>query len=82
MIAVPDAKRGAGGEAVKALVALKPHARGALTPEQLVAWCREHMAVYKSPRAIQFVDALPKSGTGKILWRELQEAHATEETPP
>ena len=32
------------------------------------------MAVYKVPRAVQFVDALPKSGAGKVMWRLLQEA--------
>jgi fatty-acyl-CoA synthase len=31
------------------------------------------MAVYKAPRIVRFVDSLPKSGTGKILWRQLQE---------
>jgi fatty-acyl-CoA synthase len=31
------------------------------------------MAVYKAPRSIQFVDALPKSGAGKVMWRKLQE---------
>jgi len=33
------------------------------------------MAVYKAPRVVEFLESLPKSGTGKILWRELQEAH-------
>ena len=32
------------------------------------------MAVYKMPRSVQFVDALPKSGSGKVMWRMLQEA--------
>jgi fatty-acyl-CoA synthase len=32
------------------------------------------MAVYKMPRAVSFVDALPKSGSGKVMWRALQEA--------
>jgi fatty-acyl-CoA synthase len=31
------------------------------------------MAVYKIPRKVQFVDALPKSGSGKVMWRLLQE---------
>jgi fatty-acyl-CoA synthase len=31
------------------------------------------MAAYKVPRIVEFVDALPKSGTGKVMWRELQE---------
>lgn len=72
VIAVPDGKR---GESVKALVVLKPAQRGLVGEEEIVAWCRERMAVYKAPRVVEFLDRLPKSGTGKILWRELQEAH-------
>jgi fatty-acyl-CoA synthase len=56
---------------VKALVVRRPGA--ALAAEELIAWCREAMAVYKAPRFVEFVDQLPKSNTGKILWRELQE---------
>lgn len=67
VIASPDDKR---GETVLALVVLKPG--HSLQPQELLAWCRESMAVYKAPRLIRFVDQLPKSGTGKILWRELQ----------
>jgi fatty-acyl-CoA synthase len=70
VIALPDGKR---GETVKALVVLKPACRGEVTEQQMVDWARERMAVYKAPRIVQFMDALPKSGTGKILWRELQE---------
>ena len=73
VIALRDARQ---GEAVKALVVLKPSARGEVTPEQIVAWCREQMAVYKAPRVVELVDALPRSGTGKILWRELQGTEA------
>ena len=76
VIAVPDRRPGkSGGEAVKALVSLKPGCSGEITPEQLVAWCRQQMAVYKAPRQVEFVSSLPKSSTGKILWRELQQAH-------
>lgn len=71
IIGLPDGRQ---GEAVKALVVLKPGLRGEVTQQQVVDWCRERMAVYKAPRLVEFVDALPKSGTGKILWRELQEA--------
>jgi fatty-acyl-CoA synthase len=80
VIGVPDAKQ---GEAVKAVVALKPGLRGEVSEQDIVAWARERMAVYKAPRFVEFVDALPKSGTGKILWRELQEASraASRETP-
>jgi fatty-acyl-CoA synthase len=34
------------------------------------------MAVYKVPRMVQFADALPKSGSGKVMWRQLQEQEA------
>jgi fatty-acyl-CoA synthase len=39
----------------------------------VIAWAREHMAAYKVPRIVEFVDALPKSGSGKVMWRLLQE---------
>ncbi|TWO73372.1 AMP-binding protein [Caenimonas sedimenti] len=71
VVAMPDGKR---GETVKAVVVLKPGYRGEVDEQQVIAWARERMAVYKAPRVVQFVDSLPKSGTGKILWRELQEA--------
>ncbi|MBP6899182.1 MAG: AMP-binding protein [Burkholderiaceae bacterium] len=69
VIASPAAK---GGEAVKAVVVLRPGV-AAPTEAELMAWAREHMAVYKAPRSVQFVAALPRSGTGKIAWRQLQE---------
>lgn len=68
VIATRDARQ---GEAVKALVVLKPGA--SLAAAELIGWCRETMAVYKAPRFVEFVDTLPKSNTGKILWRELQQ---------
>jgi fatty-acyl-CoA synthase len=40
----------------------------------VIAWAREHMAAYKVPRIVQFADTLPKSGSGKVMWRLLQEA--------
>jgi fatty-acyl-CoA synthase len=36
-------------------------------------WARDKMAAYKVPRLVEFVEQLPKTPTGKILWRELQE---------
>ena len=68
VIAVPDEKR---GETVKAVVALK--AGASASSEDIVLWCRDAMAIYKAPRIVQIVDSLPKSATGKIAWRELQE---------
>ena len=60
------------GEVVKAVIVL---AQDADAPDvgELEAWCRERMAAYKVPRAFEFTQALPRSGVGKILWRELQE---------
>jgi long-chain acyl-CoA synthetase len=58
------------GEEVKAVVALK--AGQSATAEDLIAFCRERLAAYKYPRIVEFVDALPKGPTGKILKRELK----------
>ena len=52
------------------------YAPGLVSEQDIVAWCRENMAVYKAPRIIQFVETLPKSGSGKVMWRALQEAEA------
>jgi fatty-acyl-CoA synthase len=61
------------GETVKAVIALKAASRGRVGAEQIIDWCREHMAAYKVPRLVEFVDTLPKSATGKVQWRLLQE---------
>lgn len=68
VIAASDAYR---GETVKAVVVLKPGA--SLTADDLRGWAKDRMAAYKIPRLVEIVDALPKSGAGKVLWRELQE---------
>jgi fatty-acyl-CoA synthase len=70
VIATRDSYR---GESVKAVVVLRPTHRDTQA-EDILAWCREHMATYKAPRVVQFVDVLPKSGSGKVMWRLLQEA--------
>ncbi|HXE77306.1 MAG TPA: long-chain fatty acid--CoA ligase, partial [Rhodanobacter sp.] len=69
-----SAKDNYRGETVKAVVVLRASHKGKVTEQELIDWCREHMAVYKMPRIVQFVDALPKSGSGKVMWRTLQEA--------
>jgi fatty-acyl-CoA synthase len=66
IVGVPDRRQ---GESVKAVVVLKPGA--ALDEPQLIAWCRERLAAYKAPRQVEFRQALPKSSTGKVLWRNL-----------
>jgi fatty-acyl-CoA synthase len=78
VIAVEDAHR---GETVKALVVLKPEYRGQVSAQDIIDWGRQRMAVYKAPRMVEFMDQLPKSGTGKILWRELQENERTAAAP-
>ena len=70
IISARDAYR---GETVKAVVVLRDAARGQTTEQDIIDWAREHMAAYKVPRIVQFVDALPKSGSGKVMWRQLQE---------
>jgi long-chain acyl-CoA synthetase len=68
--AVIGVEHGSHGEEVKAVVALKP-GRSA-TGDDLIGWCKERLAAYKYPRIVEFVDALPKGPTGKILKRELK----------
>jgi fatty-acyl-CoA synthase len=68
VIGVPDGYR---GETVKALVV--PRAGARASAEEIIAWARGRMAAFKVPRVVQFVERLPKTATGKILWRELQE---------
>ena len=77
IISARDAYR---GETVKAIVVLRTEARGKTAPEDITAWARENMAAYKVPKLVQFVDALPKSGSGKVMWRLLQDQEA-EATP-
>lgn len=67
VIGVPDEK---WGEAVKGIVVLKPGHTA--TEVELRDFCRELIAGYKVPKSISFLDALPKSGAGKILKRELR----------
>jgi fatty-acyl-CoA synthase len=61
------------GETVKAVVVLRAEARGQVRAEDIVAWAREHMGAYKVPKIVEFADALPRSGSGKVMWRVLQE---------
>lgn len=70
VIAAPDARL---GETVKAVVVLKPEHRTGVSAEDILGWTHGEMAAYKTPRRIEFVDALPRSGSGKIQWRALQE---------
>ncbi|MGE3269515.1 MAG: AMP-binding protein [Chloroflexota bacterium] len=73
VIGVPDEK---WGEAIHAVVVL--HAGCGVTEPELIGWCRKHMAGYKRPRSITFVDTaqMPRTATGKILHRVLRERYA------
>jgi fatty-acyl-CoA synthase len=77
IIGTKDAHR---GETVKAVIVPRAEWRERVEAQAIIDWCREHMAAYKVPRVIEFVDALPKSGSGKIMWRELQERENTKST--
>jgi fatty-acyl-CoA synthase len=68
VIATHDPRR---GESVKAVIVLR-HGQHA-TEEEIVMWARERMASYKVPRVIQFAAGLPRTASGKIQWRLLQE---------
>jgi fatty-acyl-CoA synthase len=70
IIAARDPKR---GETVKAVVVLREAYRGKVSEQEVIDWAHANMAAYKSPRVVQFVDELPKSSTGKLQWRQLQE---------
>jgi fatty-acyl-CoA synthase len=70
VIATRDAYR---GESVKAVIVLKAAARGRVEPGHIIEWAKSRMAAYKYPRVVEFVDALPRTGTGKVFWRRLQE---------
>ena len=71
VVGVPDDM---WGEAVKAIVVLRPGAQA--TVDELIAHCRERIAGYKCPRSVDFLpEVLPKGGSGKILKRELREPY-------
>jgi acyl-CoA synthetase (AMP-forming)/AMP-acid ligase II len=73
VIGVPDAEY---GEAVKAVVQLKPGVAGDdATAAALIAYCRGRLAGYKCPRSVDFVDELPRLPTGKLLKRELRKRY-------
>ncbi|MEH6501429.1 MAG: long-chain-fatty-acid--CoA ligase [Pseudoalteromonas distincta] len=69
VVSTPHARR---GETVKAFVVLSA-GNEKTSEEDIIGWCQNNMAAYKCPVVIEFTDSIPKSPTGKIMWRLLQE---------
>ena len=69
VVGVPDERV---GERIKAMVVLKEDARG-VGGSELISWCRDRLAPYKTPSYIEFRDMLPKSKVGKLLRREIRD---------
>ncbi|WP_046471606.1 acyl-CoA synthetase [Allosalinactinospora lopnorensis] len=72
VIGVADAK---WGETGRAIVVARPGAR--VTPEELIAHCRERLARYKIPTSVLFTDALPRNASGKLLKTRLRQTYGT-----
>jgi acyl-CoA synthetase (AMP-forming)/AMP-acid ligase II len=68
VIGIPDERMGEVGMAFAV-----PAPGAAVTPESVIAWCRENMANYKVPRFVEIVDALPTTASGKITKFVLRE---------
>jgi acyl-CoA synthetase (AMP-forming)/AMP-acid ligase II len=76
VIGVPDEEM---GESVKAVVLpADPSAAGDALGAELIAYCREHLAGFKCPRSVDFVDELPRLPTGKLLKRVLRDRYAAD----
>ena len=70
VLPVPDAT---WGEVPKALVVLKPNAQAGEI--ELIEHCRSRLAHYKCPRSVEFLESLPRTGTGKVLKRDLRKKY-------
>ncbi|HWS46364.1 MAG TPA: AMP-binding protein, partial [Acidimicrobiia bacterium] len=73
VVGVPDTRMGEVGYAY-----VIPRHNATITPDELIAWCREKMANYKVPRYVEIVDTVPLNASGKVLKYELRDrAQAT-----
>lgn len=70
VIAIPDEK---WGEVPKAIIVLQPGAK--VTEAEIIEFCRSEMAHFKAPKAVEFVEALPKTATGKLQKYRLRELY-------
>jgi fatty-acyl-CoA synthase len=70
VVAARDAYR---GESAKAFVVLRDQAIGTVTEQDIVAWAKDNMSAYKYPRTVEFVNELPRTASGKVLWRKVQD---------
>jgi fatty-acyl-CoA synthase len=77
VVGIPDST---WGEVPKALVVLKPGQQ--TTATALIAFCREHMAHFKAPKAVEFVTELPKTATGKVQKFALREQARAGQSQP
>jgi long-chain acyl-CoA synthetase len=70
VIGLPDKE---SGETIKAFIVLKEEFKGKIKESDIIDWAKKNMANYKYPRAVQFINELPKTNTGKVLHRLLKE---------
>ncbi|MBE9469957.1 MAG: long-chain fatty acid--CoA ligase [Chloroflexi bacterium] len=61
------------GENIKAVIVLEAEARGKLSEEEIISYCKERLAHYKVPRIVEFRGEIPKTDVGKVSRRELRE---------
>jgi fatty-acyl-CoA synthase len=76
IIGVPDER---WGETGKAVVVLKPDQQ--LSADEVVAHCLQNLAKFKVPASVEFIDALPRNATGKVLKRSLREQYVDASQP-
>ena len=76
---VTAARDARSGETVKAWVVLRADVD--VSAGQIIEWAHEHMASYKVPRIIEFVPGLPRTASGKVQWRLLQERENASSSP-